>query len=246
MVVGFQKECDMIYAIIPARSGSKSIRDKNIIPLAEYPLLAYSIMVAKQVPEIDRVFVSTDSLKYADIARKYWAEVPFLRPAAISGDDSTDIEFIQHFLGYLRASTQELPEYVVHLRPTTPMRNPDDISEAIELIRNDPKATALRSVSTMAQSVYKHFEIEDGLLKTVFTRSSDLDIANKPRQGYPTTYDANGYVDILKVDHVILYNKIHGNHVIPFLVPQSLDIDGKDELKLAQFLGDWVKRMERK
>ena len=81
-----------VYAIIPARSGSKGVPNKNIMNLGGYPLIAYSIAVAKKCSTIDRVIVSTDSEEYASIALKYGAEVPFLRPSDISNDSSTTIK----------------------------------------------------------------------------------------------------------------------------------------------------------
>ena len=109
---------DEVYAIIPARSGSKGVKDKNIRCLDGYPLLAFSIAAARKCPEVSRVIVSTDSEHYASIARYYGAEAPFLRPEAISGDKSTDIEFMEHAIGWLSENEGTLPEYFLHLRPT--------------------------------------------------------------------------------------------------------------------------------
>ena len=89
-----------VFAIIPARSGSKGVKNKNIRPLNGYPMIAYTIAAAKLSKNIDRVIVSTDSEQYAEIARKYGAETPFLRPAEISGDRSTDIEFMRHAINW--------------------------------------------------------------------------------------------------------------------------------------------------
>ena len=110
--------------IIPARSGSKGIVDKNIINLGGHPLIAWSIKAALKSKLIDEVYVSTDSEDYKQIAIEYGATVPFLRPSNISKDNSTDIEFVQHFLSYLE-SVNIFPELLIHLRPTTPLRNPN-------------------------------------------------------------------------------------------------------------------------
>ncbi len=225
-----------IYAVIPARSGSKSISDKNIQLLAGKPLIAYSIAAAKNVSEIDRIIVSTDSEQYAQIAVSYGAEVPFLRPKNISGDENTDIEWVGHLLSWLQNNEKELPEYLIHLRPTSPLRNVCYIKEAIGHIKQHPEATALRSVRPMAQSVYKHFEIENGFLKSVGLGSFNLDLANKPRQVYPITYDANGYVDILRTSRILEYNEIHGNRVIPFCVPYITDIDEERDFEYVKHI----------
>ncbi len=224
-----------IYAFIPARSGSKSIPDKNVKFLQGKPLIAYSILCAKSVSEIDRVLVSTDSEWYKEIAEKYGAEVPCLRPKAISGDDSEDIEWVQHLLRFLDTTEAILPEYIIHLRPTSPLRQKQIISKAIQFIKQHPESTALRSVVEMNQSIYKHFEIENGYLKSAKTGSFDLDKANRPRHLYPTTYDANGYVDILKTSHIIETGKVHGNKVLSFLVPYITDIDTVKDLEYARY-----------
>ncbi len=224
-----------IYAIIPARSGSKSITDKNIQILQGIPLIAHSILTAKSIPEIDRVMVSTDSVLYKEIAEKYGVEVPFLRPKAISGDDSYDIDWIKHLLGWLLVEEKSLPKYLIHLRPTSPLRDALYISSAINHIRKYPEATALRSVVKMAQPVYKHFEVENGYLKSAKTGSFNLDEANRPRHLYPTSYDANGYVDILKTSHILKTNKIHGNKVLAFYTPYITDIDTIKDLEYARY-----------
>ena len=110
-------------AIIPARSGSKSIKDKNLALLGGYPLIAYSIALAKTTEGVDRVIVSTDSLEYAKIAEKYGAEVPFLRPKALSQDTSTDYDFMSHAVNWFDDNSKIVPDFWIHLRPTTPLRD---------------------------------------------------------------------------------------------------------------------------
>ncbi len=221
-----------IYAIIGARSESKSIIDKNIQDVNGKPLIAFSILTAKFVPEIDRIIFSTDSIKYKKIAKKYGAECLYLQPENISKDISGDI-WVLYLINWLKENEKELPEFLVHLRPTSPLRDSKYISKAIQFIKQHPEATALRSVHKMNQPAYKHFEIEKGFLKAVGSGSFDLDEANKPRHLYPTTYDANGYVDILRTSHILKENKIHGNKVIAFHVPYIIDID---EMKDLQYL----------
>ena len=228
---------DKIYAVIPARSGSKSMKDKNTQMLGKHPLIVHSILAAQNTPEIDRVIVSTDSEDYKKIALGFKAEVPFLRPKCISGDDNTDIEWVAHLLNWLMVNERELPEYLVHLRPTSPLRNTQYIRKAIACIKNYPEATALRSIVEMPQSVYKHFESDGRFLKMVCSGSFDLDSANQPRHLYPTTYDANGYVDILKTRFILDSGKkkIHGNKVLAFLVPAITDIDSEKDLEFARW-----------
>lgn len=226
---------DKIYAMIPARSGSKGVPDKNIRLLAGKPLIAWSIEASLGAKLIDRTIVSTDSEKYAEISRKYGAETPFLRPAALSGDKSTDTECFEHFLTWFQEHEGGVPEYVVHLRPTTPLRESADIDRALEMIQQDPAATALRSAHEMSETAYKCLEIQKGLFKPMGTDSFDMDIANLPRQSFPKTYSANGYVDILKPEFFERTGKFHGNHVIPFITPHVCEVDSIDDFKLLEF-----------
>ncbi len=225
-----------IYTIIGARSGSKSIIDKNIQEVNGKPLFAFSILTAKFVPEIDRIIFSTDSIKYKEIAEKFGAECLYLQPENISGDSDGDI-WVLYLVNWLEENEKELPEYLIHLRPPVPLRDYRYISKAIQFMKQHPEATALRSVYEMPQTAYKHFEIEDGFLKAVGSGSFNLDEANKPRHLYPTTYDANGYVDILRTSYILKTNKtkIHGNRVLAFHVPYITDIDDMKDLQRVRY-----------
>ena len=224
-----------VVAVIPARSGSKSVVDKNIKLLGEHPLIAYSIAAAKLANGIDRVIVSTDSVEYASIARKYGAEVPFLRPPEISGDNSTDYECIKHILDWMQNEENFLPTYLVHLRPTTPLREINYIDMAIDLIKKTKYATALRSVHEMSESAYKTFEIEGDYLKSVGSNSFALDESNGPRQSFSKTYQANGYVDVIKTEYVIENNKLHGDRVIAFVTPRVVEVDTPDDFDYLEY-----------
>ena len=133
-----------IISVIPARSGSKGVPDKNIKLLAGKPLIAYSIAAAKKSKLINKIIVSTDSKKYANIAKKYGAEAPFLRPAELAGGKSTDYDWVNHLLNWLATNEDNNPEYLVHLRPTTPLRDPEIIDNAIEELINNLEATVHR------------------------------------------------------------------------------------------------------
>jgi CMP-N,N'-diacetyllegionaminic acid synthase len=225
-----------ILAIIPARSGSKGVPDKNIRHLGGHPLIAYSIAAAQQSKGIDRILVSTDSENYAGIARDYGAEVPFLRPPEISGDRSGDYEFIRHTLDWLHDRENYQPEYLVHLRPTTPFREVSYIEAALEAIQKNKKASALRSLHEMPQSAYKTFEIEGGYMKAVCSGSFDVETSNRPRQMFNTTYDANGYVDILKTSYVLANKKVHGNQVLAFVTPLTFEVDTQEDFDYLEYL----------
>lgn len=218
-------------AIIPARSGSKSILDKNLIQLAGFPLIAFSIAAAKLSPSVSRVIVSTDSEKYADIARKFGAEVPFIRPVAISGDNATDIEFMVHAMNWFDENEPRTPEYWVHLRPTTPLRDPNHIAEALQRIRSRDDATALRSAFPCPESPFKWFRhSDDGFLMSLNSDDTDLDKFNSPRQMYPKVFVPDGYVDIIRRSFVKRTGQIHGNKVIGFTSPVCSEVDSVEEL----------------
>lgn len=225
-----------ILAVIPARSGSKGVPMKNIKSLAGIPLIAYSIAAAKRSSLIDRIIVSTDSTQIADVGIAYGAEVPFLRPAEISGDNSTDYEFFRHLLDWLAENEGSTPEYMVHLRPTTPLREVKYINKAIGALRKDPACTALRSVHEMAQTAYKSFTIKDGFLRCMCTDSPDLDAANKARQAYAKTYQANGYVDVIRSSYVNQFGRIHGNKVMAFVTPFTVEVDTLYEFDYLEYL----------
>ncbi len=225
-----------IIAIIPARSGSKGVPHKNIKPLAGIPLIAYSIVAALRAELIDRVVVSTDSEDYARIAHNYGAEVPFLRPKELSEDYCSDFCFIQHALDWFLENENSQPDYLVHLRPTTPFRQVEYINQAINSFLNSSTASALRSVHEMPESAYKMFEIEAGMLKCVGADNADIDSANSARQGYTKTFKGNGYVDIISSQFVRQNNRIHGNKVIAFITPQTYEVDTPSDFEYLEYI----------
>ena len=223
-------------AIIPARSGSKSILDKNLVQLAGFPLIAFSIAAAKLAPDISRVVVSTDSPKYAKISLKYGAEVPFLRPATISGDDATDIDFMLHAMNWFDENEPQTPEYWVHLRPTTPLRDPKHIAEALQRIISRDDATALRSAFPCPESPFKWFRhSDDGFLMSINSDDTDLDKFNLPRQMYPKVFVPDGYVDIIRRSFVKKTGQIHGNKVIGYTSPVCSEVDSVEELRHIEY-----------
>jgi CMP-N,N'-diacetyllegionaminic acid synthase len=221
---------DNVIALIPARSGSKGVPNKNIRDLGGYPLMAWSIMAAKKARRIDRVIVSTDSEEYAKLAIQLGAEAPFLRPPQISGDRSSDYDCIAHALDWLASNGGE-PKYIVHIRPTTPLRNPLFIDSAIEVLESSSKnITALRSAHEMSESAYKTFEItEDGRFKRIASEGTALDSANNARQQFPATYHANGYVDVLLTQFIRESGLLHGDWVLPFITPSVVEVDTEDD-----------------
>ncbi len=223
-----------IIAIIPARSTSKEVRNKNIVKIKGKELISYTICCALKSKLIDRVIVSTDSKKYAKIASQHGAEVPFLRPKNISLDKSTDITFFKHALDWLKENENILPKLFVHLRPTTPFRNPKVVDTAIkEFLKG--KYTALRSCHVMSESSYKTFEIKKKKLVMLCSNDNNIELANRNRQLFPTTYNANGYIDIIKPELILKKNMIHGDKVLGFITEQVLEVDSKYDLERLEY-----------
>ena len=225
-----------VIAVIPARSGSKGIKDKNLSNLGGYPLLAYSIVAAKLAKQIDRVLISTDSEHYAEVGRRYGAEVPFLRPVELAGDTSTDRDFMLHAMQWLQDNEGKLSEYWVHLRPTTPLRDPVHIDLAIHALINCPAATASRSAHVSPESPFKWFRLNrEGFFAALTSDDTSLDKYNLPRQSYTTVYIPNGYVDIVKSTFVMSSDHFHGDKVLGYESPYCTEVDSQDELDLLDF-----------
>lgn len=224
-----------VIALIPARSGSKGVPSKNILPLGGHPLIEWSIRACRRAKMIDRIIVSTDSTEYAKLSILFGAEAPFLRPAEISGDRATDYDFVVHALDWLAVNGGE-PDYIVHIRPTTPLREPGLIDEAIHSFQGASRATALRSVHEMSESAYKTFEIApEGQLKRLGAGSTALDAANNARQQFPATYQANGYVDVLSTRFIRASRLIHGDWVFPFITPAVVEVDTLDDFAHLEY-----------
>lgn len=226
---------DSIYAIIPARAGSKGVKNKNIRCLKGYPLIAYSIAAAKKCDAVSRIIVSTDSEQYAAIARYYGAETPFLRPSEFSGDKSIDIEFMKHAINWLFENSQDLPEYFMHLRPTYPLRESKIVNEAVSRIKADPLATSLRSAHLASNTPYKWFNLrEDGYYKSILSNLT-LDEANNPRQAFPDVYIPDGYIDILKTSFIVKNDLMHGDRMIGYVVPGGTDVDAMKDIEFLDY-----------
>jgi N-acylneuraminate cytidylyltransferase len=220
-----------IIAIIPARSGSKSLIDKNIKLLSGHPLIAYSIAAAKLSKGIDRVIVSTNSKKYADIARHYGAEVPFMRPDRYSIDTSTDRDFLIHAMEWIKENGHDVPEYWVHLRPTTPLRVPEIIDDAINIIKGDEKSTSLRSGHKAPESPLKWFVKSDKYFKGLV----DNEKYNLNKESFEQVYIPDGYVDIVKASYMLNNKKIHGDQMICFESPVCTEVDSTEEFEYIQY-----------
>ena len=220
-----------IIAIIPARSGSKGIKNKNISDVAGFPLLAYSIAAAKLTSKISRIIVSTDSDEYARIAEFYGADVPFLRPSEISGDKSLDIEYLDYTLKKLKETDGKEVDLVVLLRPTTPIRDPKDIEDAIDSLLERDDASSVVSVKETPECPYKWVKMDQwGFISSPFSELATDDV-NLPRQSFPKTYIPDGYVDVLRSDEITMNGKVYGDKAYAWINRHEfIDIDTAKDL----------------
>lgn len=225
-----------VVALIPARGGSKGVRNKNVREVGGHPLIAYSVVAAKLCPAIERVIITTDSQEIADIAVLYGAVVPFMRPAALADDRSPDIDYVRHALEQLQDQEGAQPELIVQLRPTTPLRDPHLMAQAVAAIQARSDTTSLRSVQQLAEPPQKMMGIEDGLLAGLFPDDLRPEYYNLPRQSFAPAYLPNGYIDIVRSAYVMDSNALYGPNVQAFITPTSLEIDTPEDLEYLEFV----------
>ncbi len=220
-------------ALIPARSGSKRIIDKNIRLLLGKPLIAYSIQQALKSKYIDKVIVSTDSEKYVEISKNYGAEAPFLRPAELSGDLSPDLETFQHAIKWLELHENYVPDLCVHLRPTYPIRKIEDINKCIQLLMNDQTCDSIRSITVSRESPYKMwFREEDGFIRQVI--NGEKGSSSLPIQSLPVVYMQNACIDVIRTSTIMKDNSMTGSKVKGFLMENNYDIDKIKDFELIE------------
>jgi CMP-N-acetylneuraminic acid synthetase len=226
---------DEFWAFIPARSGSKKIKNKNIKKLNNIPLLAYSIIAAKKNSYIKKTIFSSDNSNYAKIGKKYGKFWFHKRKKNISLDNSNDLEMFKDFIKYYISKNYHLPKYFVHLRPTTPIRSNETIHKAIKYFKkNSKKYSSLRSVSEMSETAYKSYRIINKKLCAITKRDFNLDKYNMPRDNYEKTYEANGIIDIYKTKNIIK-NTLLGKKVLPYEVKDfNSEIDSLDDFLIVE------------
>jgi len=224
-----------VLALIPARGGSKSVPRKNLREIGGKPMIAHSIAHAQASSLIDRIIVTTDDPEIADVALRFGAETPFMRPAEFAQDLSTDYEFVRHALEWLRDNEAYNPELAVQLRPTTPVRDVRLIDRAIAAIRARPEADSLRAVVGCCFTPYKMWRLaEDGFLKQLLFLDGIDEPYNQPRQILPEIVQQDGFIDIVRPRTIFEQNSITGRHILPFFIDrESIDIDEEDELAEA-------------
>jgi N-acylneuraminate cytidylyltransferase len=234
---GMVKASPEILAVIPARGGSQGIPGKNLRRLAGRPLLAWSIAAAQQARRITRVITSTDDEEIASAARSYGAEVPFIRPAEFAQNDTRDLPVFQHAIEWLKKNEGYVPDIIVQLRPTSPLRPPGLVDQAINLLLPDERADSVRSVTSPSQNPFKMWTVTEGALQPLI--SAEIPEAyNAPRQALPATYWQTGHVDVFRTRTVTEKVSLTGDRILPVMVDSryAIDIDTLMHLRIAEEL----------
>jgi CMP-N,N'-diacetyllegionaminic acid synthase len=218
-------------AVIPARSGSKGLPDKNIRLLKKKPLLAYSIDAAKASGIFDEIYVSTDSEAYAQIAVQYGAQVPFLRSAENASDTASSWEVVKEAIRMYEARGKQF-DMVTLLQPTTPFRTAEDILSAYQ-IYTDRKANSVVSVCEVDHSPLWCNTLPENHSMESFIR---WDVVNQPRQKLNQYYRINGAIYMVKVDYLIKCTDIYEADSVAVIMKKehSLDIDDSFDFMIAE------------
>jgi CMP-N,N'-diacetyllegionaminic acid synthase len=225
-----------VLAIIPARSGSKGIIDKNIVKIKNKPLIEYTIEQCLKSKLINRVIVSTDGNKIAEVSKKSGAEVPFKRPKEISGDLDTDFSCIEHCINWLKDNENYVPDIIVHLRCTTPIRDINEIDNAINYFKKKPNADSLRAIAPTCFNPYKMWTLDKkGWISPILKHEKFKEPYNQARQNLPKTFQQDGFIDIMRPSTIWNYKSITGNKILGYEIKErSIDIDTEKDIMVAK------------
>jgi len=220
-------------AIIPARSGSKGLKDKNIKCLAGKPLVAYSIKAAIDSNVFDRVMVSTDSERYAEIAREYGAEVPFLRSEKTSSDTASSWDAVAEVIENYEAIGEFFDTFML-LQPTSPLRTAADIQNAYRTME-EKDANSVISLCEVDHSPMQCNTLPDSMSLEGFIKAESK---GKRRQDMPTFYRFNGAIYLSKIG---FFNKNHdiyrcGSFAYLMDKRRSIDIDDDMDFQIAEVI----------
>ena len=217
-----------ILGLIPARGGSKGIPRKNIIDLHGKPLIAWTIETALNCYQLDRVIVSTEDFEIAEVAKKYGADVPFMRPKELAKDSTPGIEPVLHAITLL-------PEYdwVLLLQPTSPLRKLDDILGIIDFAISH-KAESVVSVSESPVHPSWMYQLGEKNRMSKFFNQEFIAC----RQDLPPAYSINGSLYFIKVDKLVKAKAFVGLDTQAYIMPKerSFDIDDEDDFSIVQKL----------
>jgi CMP-N,N'-diacetyllegionaminic acid synthase len=231
-----------VLAIIGARSGSKSVKDKNIALLGGKPLLGRIIETARASRHVSRVMVSTDSEKYAEVARDYGGETPFLRPAEFAHELSPEFEYVRHALRWLKEKEGYVPDIAVRCMASVPLQRTEDIDGAVLLLAGDPTAESAVVIAEARQHPLKALKLIPGphgdRLVGYFSESG-RDVTPIARQNYAKAYYRANII-AFRPQVIERTQSLTGDEVRAYVIPQErgLDIDTECDLRIASFLAD--------
>lgn len=225
-----------ILCTICARGGSKGVPKKNIRPLLGKPLIAYTIELALECPQISRAAVSTDSAEIAEIAKGFGAEVPYIRPAHLATDEASKLPAIQHLVRHYIDNVKFVPDYVVDLDPTSPLRTMEDVKQCIDLIMNDPECDSV--ITGYKSNKNPYFNMVE------LDRNGFASLSKKPdgkilrRQDAPVVYSMNASVYVWKTDILFQRDDIISGRTKFIEMPddRSIDIDSEIDFKLVELI----------
>lgn len=220
-------------ATICARGGSRGVPGKNIRPLAGHPLLAYTISSALTCPAVDRVIVSTDSDAVAEVARRYGAEVPFMRPASLAGDEAGKIPVLQHAVLALEAKGAGI-DVIVDLDPTCPLRTVDEIEACWRLVQTPDTDVVFTVTAARKNPYFNMVEIADGYAQ--LCKVPDRPVVR--RQDAPTVYEMNASIYAWRRQHLIDDGRLIGvrSRILEMPAERSHDIDLEIDFAFLEFL----------
>ena len=231
-----------VLAIIPARGGSKGIHRKNLMSVGGHPLVTRSVLHALASRRVTRTLVSTDDPEIAEVARAAGAEVPFLRPAELAGDAVLDLPVFAHALDYLEAGEGYLPDLIVHLRPTAPLRRPEWIDAAVDLLAASDAADSVRSVSPVVQHPYRMFTIGASGELEPYVRDMEPPPFLLRRQDLPTLYHYNCVIDVTRPRTIREQRSMTGRRMLPYVMAsdETFDVDSARDLQTVRaFAGEF-------
>jgi CMP-N-acetylneuraminic acid synthetase len=222
-------------AIIPARGGSKRLPRKNVLELADKPLIAWTIEAALGCPFLDEVMVTTDDDEIAKVARLYQASVPFLRPADLATDSAASFDAIKHAIDFYKHDLAREFDFVVLLQPTSPLRSASNISEAIEIL-TEKNADAVISVCESEHSMFwmNTLPVDKSLTKFLSDK-----VKNHRSQDIPKSYRLNGAIYICKSSRLIEEKSFFiEDNIFAYVMDKkkSVDIDDSDDFNYASYL----------
>ena len=229
---------EKVLVIVPARSGSKGLPNKNILPLAGRPLLAWSIEHGLNSELTSRVLCSTDDKKIATIARHYGAETPFLRPKNLSGDNENDSSFTVHAINWLAKNENWDTDIVVILRPTSPIRDPSDIDGVIQMMIENPSAHSCLSVVEAEKSPYKMLRQQNDGSIVALINCEVPDQLNAARQTLPKAFQQTGAIHAVRGQIAVKNNTVIGSVILPYEPKNKsiIDIDSLEDFAKAEHI----------